>query len=242
MPGHQGLEAAAGGGAVAVAAEPQLLPTQLGAPAPDQAQYATEPPQSHTRSNASDAVDPDAFTTEPSFAQASADKAESELAAWQARRDGLLQRRLGRKKKAGFFVSAPGATMSSEFRDASTQQGRFDLCSMLKTYVLCDEPAVIANLSTRQVLLTNQELDELFEMDGLGSNTGAIGSDLINMIHEDDHDRFWSVITYLEVSERADLEPMTTHIRTMLGNVRQVQVDGERLIQSWWKLRMTLRG
>jgi len=143
-------------------------------------------------------------------------------------------RKLTRTKKAAtFFVSSPGA-FSSETRDASIHQGKFDMCSVLQTQLKPGTPSLVADISGAQVMVTNTECEELFE--SFGSKSQLVQTDIFNLICIDDHDKFSNCLAYLMVSERSRMEPQVFRIVTLRGRTRSVRTNGLQLMGMWWQL------
>lgn len=143
-------------------------------------------------------------------------------------------RRLGRtKKNASFFVSSPGA-ISSESRDASIQQGKFDMSSVLQTQLNQDTPCLVFDISTGQVQATNAECDDLFEV-----NSGTdrlVHAEFFSLIHESDRDKLSTYLAYLMVSERNRMDWQEVRIVTRTGLARPVKTEGTRLVGKWWHI------
>jgi len=119
-------------------------------------------------------------------------------------------RRLNRAKKtASFFVSSPGA-ISSESRDASIQQGKFDMSSVLQTQLKQDTPCLVFDISTGKIQATNAECDDLFEANS--ATDRLVHADFFSLIHEDDRDQLSSYLAYLMVSERNQMDKQEVRI------------------------------
>merc|ERR550514_1745368 len=68
------------------------------------------------------------------------------------------RRRSREPKSVSYFVSSPGA-ISSEERDASTQQGKFGILSLLQAQLRQDLPSLICDLNSGKVLTSNPECE-----------------------------------------------------------------------------------
>mmetsp|Transcript_115395 Transcript_115395/g.203684 ORF Transcript_115395/g.203684 Transcript_115395/m.203684 type:complete len:1219 (+) Transcript_115395:108-3764(+) len=142
-------------------------------------------------------------------------------------------RRLDRKNKnASFFVSSPGA-FSSETRDASIHQGKFDMSTVLQTQLRQGSPCLVCDISGGQVMVTNTECEDLFESVDLKRQ--LVQCDIFSLIHQDDRDKFSTFFAYLMVSERSRMDPFEIRIVTMLGHTRKVRAEGVQLIGVWWQ-------
>merc|ERR1712032_539418 len=109
-------------------------------------------------------------------------------------------RRLPRTKKAAsFFVSSPGA-FSSETRDASIHQGKYDMCGVLQMQLRQGTPCLVCDISSGKVMVTNIECEELFASNDV--NGRLVQNDIFSRIHEDDRDKFSTSLAYLMISER----------------------------------------
>lgn len=138
------------------------------------------------------------------------------------------------KKAATFFVSSPGA-FSSETRDARFQQGKFDMGNVLQMQLSQDRPNLVCDISTGLVMVTNCEVEELFETtDELGGS--LVHRDLSSLVVDEDRDRFSTMLTYLMVSEKQRMDPQVFRIMTLLGHTRGVTTTGVQLIGMWWQL------
>jgi len=145
-------------------------------------------------------------------------------------------RRPKKQKNASFFVSSPGA-ISSDTRDASVQQGRFDMASVLQMQLSQDTPCLVCDLSGGTVMITNVECEELFQTQG--TSRRLCQSDIASLVHEDDRDQFSTCLAYQMVSERTHMDPLEIRIVTGLGRARLVRIDGIQLIGLWWQLRFS---
>lgn len=152
----------------------------------------------------------------------------------EARRARQAARRMPRAhKSASFFVSSPGA-FSSETRDASIHQGKFDMCSVLQTQLRHGSPCLVLDISGGQVMVSNNECEGLFETTEAKSQ--LVQNNIFNLIHTDDRDKFSTCFAYLMVSERTRLDPIDFRILTAMGRSRKVRVQGVQLIGMWWQL------
>merc|ERR1712151_908620 len=99
----------------------------------------------------------------------------------------LRARRQGKNRKSSsFFVSSPAA-FSSDTRDASIHQGKFDMCSVLQTQLLRGSPCLVCDISGGQVMVKNNECEELFESSE--AERQLVQSDIYALIHDEDHDK-----------------------------------------------------
>lgn len=143
-----------------------------------------------------------------------------------------VSRRRG-KKNMSLYVSSPGA-FSSDSRDAAVQQGKFDMCSVLKMRLVKGQPGLVCDISGGRVVLTNSECDALFEVDDEASMTER---DVFSLIHEDDRHAFSSSFAYAMLSEKSNMNPNNFRIVTMAGRIRLVRIEGSQLVGMWWQLQ-----
>jgi len=145
-------------------------------------------------------------------------------------------RRPKKHKNASFFVSSPGA-ISSDTRDASVQQGKFDMASVLQMQLSQDIPCLVCDLSGGTIMVTNMECEELFQM--RETNRRLCQADISSLVHEDDRDQFSTCLAYQMVSERTHMDSQEIRIVTGTGRTRRVRMDGVQLIGLWWQLRFS---
>jgi len=137
------------------------------------------------------------------------------------------------KQNASYFVSSPGA-VSSETRDASIHQGKFDMCRLLQFHLPQDTPSLVCDVTSGQVIVTNAECVDLFECND--SKTRLLNSVIFTYIHPDDHDKFSTCLAYLMVSERSQMAAQDVRIVTARGRTRNVRAEGIQLVGLWWQL------
>jgi len=141
------------------------------------------------------------------------------------------QRRLQRKtsKNAGFYVSSPGA-ISTEDRDASKCQGKFDMSTLYQAQLRTDRHCMIVDFSSGRVLQSNELCDALFE-----TMCPLPQREVADLIHEDDRLDFLDCIMYLSISKFTVLDPRGLRILTAQGT-RHAALSGEQLVGTWWWL------
>ncbi|CAK0857516.1 unnamed protein product [Prorocentrum cordatum] len=153
----------------------------------------------------------------------------------------IRNRQKGLKKKgASFFVSSPGAFVSSESRDARLYVSKCDRESVLQMQMPHGIPSMVCDISAGKVMVTNHECNELFESNEL--NGLLAHYEIFSLIHEEDRDRVSQTLAYLLVSGHMRMSPEEFTIVTMLGSTRRVRAEGSCLIGTWWQLDMCLIG
>jgi len=130
-------------------------------------------------------------------------------------------------KGASFFVTAPGA-FSSEERDASRDQGRFDLGTLYQTQLRNDRYCMIVDFANGRVLFSNALCDELF-----ASMCPLQHRDIAGFIHPDDRLKFTASIMYLGLGKHRAMEPQEVRIMSSTG-LKRVVVTAEQLVGCWW--------
>jgi len=154
--------------------------------------------------------------------------------------DGLVvsrrQDRIRKKAAPTYFVSSPGA-VSSETRDASIHQGKFDLPSILQTQLLRDVPCLVCDISAGQVMVANSKCDALFQT--YNSASQLTETDIFSLVHPDDRDEFSTHVAYLTLSERTRMDDHQLRIVTLMGATRRVNMAGAQLIGMWWQFSFT---
>jgi len=142
-------------------------------------------------------------------------------------------RRIQRTKKAAsYFVSAPGA-FSSDTRDASIHQGRFDMHSVLQTQLRQEVPCLVCDVSGGQLMVTNSECEDLFEST---NDNQLVQNDIFTLIYHEDRHIFEHFFTYILISEQAKMDRKEIRINTLQNNMRRVSIVGTQLIGMWWQL------
>lgn len=138
----------------------------------------------------------------------------------------------GRSKKgASLFMSSPGA-LSSETRDASINQGKYDMAGVLQMQLRQDAPCLVCDISSGIVMVTNIECERLFESSGANC---LVRSDIYSFISQDYSDAFSTALAYLMVSEKVRMDSQEVRITTLTGRTKHVRVDGMQLIGMWWQ-------
>eukprot|EP00928_Gymnodinium_smaydae_P025383 TRINITY_DN2022_c1_g1_i1.p1 TRINITY_DN2022_c1_g1~~TRINITY_DN2022_c1_g1_i1.p1 ORF type:complete len:620 (+),score=98.24 TRINITY_DN2022_c1_g1_i1:65-1924(+) len=142
-----------------------------------------------------------------------------------------------RQPTTNYHFSSPGA-FSSDTRDASKQQGKFDKCVVLHMHLLDDKACMIIDISNGTMLLTNELCEQLFES-GSGENR-LCQEDIFSLIHNVGSQSLVECFKYFLVSERESLTPQTAVINTLSGTSRRVQIEGCQLFGLWWRLEFEL--
>mmetsp|Transcript_55852 Transcript_55852/g.103375 ORF Transcript_55852/g.103375 Transcript_55852/m.103375 type:complete len:977 (-) Transcript_55852:126-3056(-) len=137
-----------------------------------------------------------------------------------------------KKMVPSYFVSSPAA-VSSDTRDASTHQGKFDLPSILQTHLLRDVPCLVCDISSGQVMVANSKCDDLFQSHTASSQLTE--TDIFSLVHPDDRDDFSTHVAYLSLSERTRMDEHHLRIVTLTGVSRHVCMAGTQLIGMWWQ-------
>eukprot|EP00929_Paragymnodinium_shiwhaense_P029376 TRINITY_DN16842_c0_g3_i1.p1 TRINITY_DN16842_c0_g3~~TRINITY_DN16842_c0_g3_i1.p1 ORF type:complete len:1199 (+),score=294.11 TRINITY_DN16842_c0_g3_i1:79-3675(+) len=157
-----------------------------------------------------------------------------ELSAAAQRR---LQRRQQRKEaKAGiadssFYLSTPAA-LSSEDREASTQQGKFDMSLLLQHQLPQDRCSVVCDINQGHIISFTQLCNSLFdEISPL-----MMVSDLFA---DNDRQQAMSTLLYLSVANQIALDATQLHVNTRHGPI-MVTVTGRQLLGSQWALEFSL--
>jgi len=135
-----------------------------------------------------------------------------------------------------FFVSSPGA-ISSETRDASLHQGKFDMCSVLQMQLSKRQPCLVCDISGGQIMVANDKCEELFG--AKEGQTKLLHVDLFSLVQHPDQERFSTILAYLVVSEKTVMEPITISIVKFDGCHARVQAEGTQLIGLWWRIDLT---
>lgn len=145
------------------------------------------------------------------------------------------QQRSGKPQKtAGYFVSSPGA-FSSEDRDASKHQGKFDMGTVYQAQLRTDRHCMVVDLANGRVLFSNNLCESLFE------NMAPLQQrDVADFIHEDDRVNFSACLMYLSIGKFAHMDPQEMRILTSKG-VQVATLTGEQLEGYWWWLDIALR-
>jgi len=178
---------------------------------------------------------PSPATTDPAPPAVNVDGYQASVLASTDRVSTAL-RRPKKQKNASFFVSSPGA-ISSDTRDASVQQGKFDMASVLQMQLSQDIPCLACDLSGGTIMVTNMECEELFQM--RETNKRLCQAEISSLVHEDDRDQFSTCLAYQMVSERTQMDSQEIRIVTGTGRTRLVRMDGIQLIGLWWQLRFS---
>mmetsp|Transcript_29633 Transcript_29633/g.64469 ORF Transcript_29633/g.64469 Transcript_29633/m.64469 type:complete len:1233 (-) Transcript_29633:68-3766(-) len=143
---------------------------------------------------------------------------------WRERRN---QRTKNRGK--GYFASSPGA-FSSESRDASRHQGKFDMHTLYQARLRSDRHCVVVDFATSRVLFSSALCDSLFEQ-----MIPLLQRDVTELIYEDDRLTFSASIIYLNLGNFSVMEPQEMRILSA-GGVVPAKLFGEQLVGSWWWL------
>lgn len=151
------------------------------------------------------------------------------LSAAEHRRLRRLQKKNPANKTASSFFSSPGA-ISSEDRDASKCQGKFDMCGLYQAQLRTDRPCMMVDFSNGLILLSNTLCDSLFE-----NLLPLQRRDVVDLIHEDDRLNFSACIMYLSIGKFMVMGPQTLRMLTVHGEQRVI-VNGEQMVGSWWWL------
>lgn len=130
------------------------------------------------------------------------------------------------------FVSSPGA-FSSETRDATLHQGKFDMSSVLQMQLRGKEPpSLVCDIAGLKVLHSNDECVKLFE-----SSCGTLAqAEILSFLGQEDQFKFSQVVAYMIVSNSSKMEPQEMTIVTNRGNLRHVRMEGVQLLGMWWQL------
>lgn len=138
------------------------------------------------------------------------------------------QRRLRKPpKNANMFISSPAA-VTTEDRDASKHQGRFDMGTLYLAQLRTDKNCMIVDFASGRVLFSNALCDQLFE-----TMVPLPQRDIVELIHEDDRLNFSVCILYLSIGKFTVMEPRALRILAAVGTIPAV-VSGEQLVGSWW--------
>jgi len=142
-------------------------------------------------------------------------------------------RKLASKKQVPcFFVSAPGA-FSSDTRDASIHQGKFDMGSVLQTQLPQDVACLVCDIETGKILVSNEACEELFCT--AGGTSQLVHEDIFGLLDDSGSTQFATNLAYLMVSVRTRMDPVEVRIRTESGLFKTVVSCGVQLVGSWWQ-------
>jgi len=151
-------------------------------------------------------------------------KAKKTAAGMQAKQDGRM------------FVSSPGAFISSEDRDASKHQGKFDMAALYQAQMRSDSYCMIVDFYLGRVLFSNTLCDQLFE-----TLAPLPQREVADLIYEADRLNFSASVMYLNVGKFQIMEPQRVLLNTAKG-VQPAMVTAEQLADSWWRMDFTLTG
>lgn len=138
-----------------------------------------------------------------------------------------------------YYVTSPGAISSTEHRDTSIHQGRFDIGGVLQTHLRTDVACFICDISSAKIIVWNRLCDEY--LGNVHNEEPTLGAceeqDLMSLMTKAaDKQLLVKSISYLLVSERHVLEPVTLTVLTKYGSKRLVRIGGEQLMGTWWRL------
>jgi len=132
-------------------------------------------------------------------------------------------------KNPSMFVSSPGA-FSSEVRDASKDQGKFDRATLYQAQLQSDQHCLIVDLSSLRVLFANSRCSSLFE-----TLNPLTQREVHELIQKDDRTNVSACLMYLNIGEFGILEPQEVRILTAMGT-QWASLSGKQLVGSWWWL------
>jgi len=149
-------------------------------------------------------------------------------------------RRMRRLKKQNLkprdpnaYITSPAA-LTSEDRDASKEQGKFDLATIYKAKVRGDRYCMIVDLTAARVLFTSPFCESLFE-----HLMPLQDRDIADLIHVDDRTNFASCLMYLVLGKFTGMEPQVVKILTACG-MQVASISGEQLAGCWWRIEFNL--
>lgn len=138
--------------------------------------------------------------------------------------------------KAAYFFSSPGAVSSAD-RDASTEQGKYDMGTLLHAQLSAATPCLIYNIFSGEVMLTNHLCEELFESKISSGRSQLTQCYVQNLVCDSDKARFISAcMDYVIVSGQQHAMLQDVRISTMCGSELHVNVRAARLVEMWWRL------
>jgi len=127
------------------------------------------------------------------------------------------------------YITSPAA-LTSEDRDASKEQGKFDLATIYKAKLRGDQYCMIVDLTATRVLFTSPFCESLFEQ-----LMPLQDRDIADLIHEDDRTNFTSCLMYLVLGKFTGMEPQAAKIMTACG-AQMALISGEQLAGCWWRI------
>jgi hypothetical protein len=149
----------------------------------------------------------------------------------------LVQRRQRGNRhgvKAGFFVSSPGAFVSTDTRDGGRYVSKVDRESTLHSQLPVGIPSLVCDIFSSKIMTTNAECNDLFEcVDPSGQ---MMQMEFFHFVHEDDRDQVSQTMAYLLVSGHSELGEEAFKILTLQGKTRLVRMKGTSLSGTWWQL------
>jgi len=152
---------------------------------------------------------------------------EVHTAAEEHRRMRRLKKQNLKPRDPNAFITSPAA-FTSEDRDASKEQGRFDLGTIYKAKLKEDRYCMIVDLTSVRVLFSSQLCEALFEQ-----LSPLQDRDVADIIHEDDRSSFASLLAYLTLGKFSGMEPQVVKISTAHG-MRTALISGEQLVGCLW--------
>lgn len=149
---------------------------------------------------------------------------------WELRKQRKqAEKKLRSPRPNGIFLTSPGA-ISTDDRDASKRQGKFDMGRLYQARLRTDRHCMIVDFSDGRVLLSNELCDELFS-----HMTPLPEREVTDLLHEEDRMKFSSAMLYLNIGHFTVMEPQVLRVMTS-GGVQPAVLSGELLVGTWWWL------
>jgi len=131
------------------------------------------------------------------------------------------------------FVTTPGA-LSSDDRDASKHQGKFDMGALYQAQLESDKFCMIVDFYKSRIVFSNALCDSLFQ-----TLSPLPQRDITDLVFEDDKVNFSSAVMYLSIGKKTYLEPQKIRVDTAQG-VRFAMISASQLADPLWRVDLHL--